>query len=409
MKIEAPRGTLDVLPSEQPTRDAIVDAAEDTAWLYGYGRIITPTFEDTELFARTSGQGSDVVTKEMYTFRDRSDRSLTLRPEATAGICRAFAEHGLHRLPQPVKTFTVAQMFRYAAPQKGRYREFWQVDFEAVGSDDPAVDAELIQLFAEIERRLGIETARLELNSIGDRTCRPAYVERLGAWLAEHDAELDDDAREKARTSPLRVFDTKSARVREALRSAPTIGESLCADCRDHFSEVRAFLDAYRIEYELVPTLVRGLDYYTRTVWEFVDDGLGAAQSSICAGGRYDYLVEEIGGPPTPAVGWAAGIERLRMSMRVEPEPSRLDVFFAFEDRARRPEVVPFMADLRAEGISCDTDYAGRSLKGQLTQAQRRGARRVAIVPAAGDRWTVREAGQLDREVPQFETSAFVS
>jgi histidyl-tRNA synthetase len=407
MKIEAPRGTRDVLPSEQPSRDAIVGVAEDAARLYGYGRIVTPTFEDTELYARTSGMGSDVVTKEMYTFQDRSDRSLTLRPEATAGICRAFVEHGLQRLPQPVKTFTIGPMFRYAAPQKGRYREFWQVDFEAVGSDDPAVDAELIQLFVEIERRLEIAGVRLELNSIGDRTCRPAYVERLRTWLAEHDPELDDDAREKAKTSPLRVFDTKTPRVREALRAAPTICESLCADCRDHFAEVRGFLDAYGIEYRLAPTLVRGLDYYTRTVWEFVNEGLGAAQATICAGGRYDYLVEEIGGAPTPAVGWAAGVERLDMSMRATPEPRPLDVFFAFEDRSRRAEVVPFMARLRADGVSCDTDYAGRSLKGQLTQAQRLGARRIAIVPVAGDRWTHREAGQLDREVRQFEASAF--
>ncbi len=244
MTIEAPRGTLDVLPAEQPLRDLIVGTAEALAALYGYGRIVTPVFEDTELFARTSGAGSDVVQKEMYTFEDRSGRSLTLRPEGTAPVARAYLEHGLHREPQPVKTFYVAPMYRYAAPQKGRYREFWQIGVEAMGSDDPALDAEQIQLFAELERRLGIEGTRLELNSIGDRACRPAYVEALTEFLAAHDAELDEDARAKARTSPLRVFDSKNPAVQEVLAEAPTIGESLCDACREHFEAVRAYLSA---------------------------------------------------------------------------------------------------------------------------------------------------------------------
>ncbi|HSJ95116.1 MAG TPA: histidine--tRNA ligase, partial [Gaiellaceae bacterium] len=340
MKLEAPKGTLDVLPAEQPLRDAVVDAAETVAGLAAYGRILTPTFEDTELFVRTSGGGSDVVQKEMYTFEDRAGRSLTLRPEGTAPVARAYVEHGLHREPQPVKTFYVEPMYRYAAPQKGRYREFWQIGFEAMGSDDPALDAELIGLFREIERRLEIGGTRLELNSIGDRECRPAYVERLRAYLAEHDADLDEDARRKAETSPLRVFDTKSTRVRETLAGAPTIAESLCEPCREHFTAVRSYLDAAGIDYELVPTLVRGLDYYTRTVWEFVNEGLGAAQATICAGGRYDYLVEEIGGPPTPGVGWAAGVERVGMSAGIEPEPPGLDVFVVCDAEADRPRVL---------------------------------------------------------------------
>ena len=327
MKIEAPRGTADVLPAQQPVREAIVRVTESAARRYGYGRITTPTFEDTQLFARTSGQGSDVVTKEMYTFEDRGGRSLTLRPEATAPIARAYVEHGLHRAPQPVKTFCIAPMFRYAAPQKGRYREFWQIDFEAMGSDDPAVDAELIELFTEIARGLGVEGLRLELNSIGDRSCRPAYVEELRGFLADHDADLDEDARRKAAVSPLRVFDTKNPSVQEVLADAPKIGRSLCEDCRAHFAEVRAFLDAAGVSYELAPTLVRGLDYYTRTVFEFVDDSLDAAQSTVCAGGRYDYLIEEVGGDPSPGIGWAAGIERLSMSLGDGPEPEPIDVF----------------------------------------------------------------------------------
>jgi histidyl-tRNA synthetase len=399
VKIEAPRGTLDVLPAEQPLRDAIVGAAESAAERYGYGRIVTPAFESTELFARTSGAGSDVVQKEMYTFSDRAGRSLTLRPEGTAPVARAYLEHGLHREPQPVKTFYVGPMYRYAAPQKGRYREFWQIGFEAMGSDDPALDAELIQLFISIERELGIEGTRLELNSIGDRECRPRYVERLRAFLADRDDELDEDARAKLATTPLRVFDTKTKRVRQALAGAPTIGESLCDACREHFAAVQAYLHAYGVTYELVPTLVRGLDYYTRTVWEFQNDALGAAQSSICAGGRYDYLGEEIGGPPTPGVGWAAGIERIGMSVSKEVERPPVDVFFVCGDGADRPAVLAQMADLRRAGLRCDADYAGRSLKGQMTQAGRLRAR--TVVQVAGDEATIREGGaERARGVP---------
>ena len=405
MTIEAPRGTLDVLPAEQPLRDAIVGAAEEVASLAGYGRIVTPVFEDTELFARTSGAGSDVVQKEMYTFEDRAGRSLTLRPEGTAPVARAYLEHGLHREPQPVKTFYVAPMYRYAAPQKGRYREFWQIGFEAMGSSDPALDAELIALFHEIERRLGIEGTRLELNSIGDRDCRPGYVERLRAFLKERADRLDEDARRKAEASPLRVFDTKNPDVAEALEGAPTIGESLCDACRDHFAAVREFLDAYGIAYELEPTLVRGLDYYTRTVWEFKNEGLGAAQSTVCAGGRYDYLVEEIGGPATPGVGWAAGIERLGMSSTVDLRRAPVDVFFMLAPDAPRPVALAQMAELRRAGLRCEADHAGRSMKGQMTHAGRLGAR--TIVRVEGDTATLRREGRdVEADVPLSEVAA---
>jgi histidyl-tRNA synthetase len=396
VRIEAPRGTRDVLPGEQPVRLAIEGAAFEAAEIGGYSRITTPTFEDTELFARTSGGGSDVVTKEMYTFEDRAGRSLTLRPEATASVARAYVEHGLHREPQPVKTFYVGPMFRYAAPQKGRLREFWQVGFEAMGSDDPALDAELIHLFRCIADDVGIEGARLEVNSIGDRECRPAYVERLRAFLAEHRDELDADARQKAEASPLRVFDTKNPEVQRVLARAPTVAEWLCAPCEEHFAEVRAFLDRYGIAYDFKPTLVRGLDYYTRTVWEFQHDALGATQTSVCAGGRYDYLVEEIGGPPTPGVGWAAGMERMALAATSD-EPFRPTiVFFAFDDRARRHEILPWMSALRERGIPCETDYAARSLKGQLTHAHRLGAATTVIV--GGDAVVVRRRGRADVE-----------
>jgi histidyl-tRNA synthetase len=401
VKIEAPRGTLDVLPADQAVRDTIIRAAESAAADYGYGRITTPTFEDTELFARTSGGGSDIVQKEMYSFEDRGGRSLTLRPEGTAGVARAYIEHGLHREPQPVKTFYVEQMFRYSAPQKGRYREFWHIGFEAMGSDDPAVDAELIQVFTEIERRSSVGHTRLELNSIGDRACRPQYVESLRAWLAAHREVLDEEAREKAEASPLRVFDTKNPAVAQALAEAPKIGESLCGACREHFSGVREYLDAYGIEYSLRPTLVRGLDYYTRTVFEFANDDLAAAQNTICAGGRYDYLIEEIGGPPTAGVGWAAGLERMAMTIAGAGPEHEIDVFFALEEPSRKRELLPLLAKLRARGLSADTDYAGRSLRGQLTQAQRLGARAVVIAAAAG--YTVRRRGEEDLKAATVE------
>ncbi len=401
MKFEAPRGTHDILPSEQPRWRRAIGEAERLCALYGYRRIDTPAFEDTELFARTSGQGSDVVQKEMYTFEDRGGRSLTLRPEATAPIARAYLQHGLHREPQPQKLYTVGPMWRYAAPQRGRYREHWQVSVEAIGSDDPAVDAEIVQLYDTWLRNLGVEEYTLQLNSIGDRQCRPAYLELLEAWLDEHDGVLDDEAREKRRTSPLRVFDVKSPAVLEALAAAPKIGESLCADCEQHFATVRGLLDAYGVRYELVPTLVRGLDYYTRTTWEFVGPDEGA-QSSISGGGRYDYLVEEIGGPPTPGVGFGAGIERLLLAMpEGGDEAPEVDVFFAFEDGAPREDVLALMAELRHEGKSADTDYAGRSLKGQLTQAGRLGARLTVIVGPSGA--TLRRPGSEDESVPLDE------
>jgi histidyl-tRNA synthetase len=397
-RFEAPRGTHDILPSEQPQWRWVTRQMEDVCALYAYRRIDTPAFEDTELIVRTSGGGSDIVQKETYTFTDRGGRSLTMRPEATAPICRAYLEHGLRREPQPQKLYTIGPMWRYDRPQRGRYREHWQLSVEAIGSDDPAVDAELIQLYSELLRRVGVADYVLELNSIGDRNCRPAYLEKLSAWLDEHDAELDEEARAKRHTTPLRVFDVKSERVQRVLADAPKIGESLCEPCRTHFARVRAFLDAYGIEYELVPTLVRGLDYYTRTTFEFKDEAIGA-KDTICGGGRYDGLIEEIGGPATPAIGFGAGIERLLLSIGDRrAERDGVDVFFVVADDAARARVVPLLAELRRRGVRADLDYAGRSMKGQLTQAHRLGAGRTIIVD--GTKAVVRETGKADWETP---------
>ncbi|HET8653472.1 MAG TPA: histidine--tRNA ligase [Gaiellaceae bacterium] len=377
MKFEAPRGTNDILPSDQPLWQRVLGEAERLCALYGYRRIVTPGFEDTDLFIRTSGEGSDVVQKEMYTFEDRGGRSLTLRPEATAPICRAYLEHGMHRDPQPVKLYTVGPMWRYDRPQKGRYREHWQLSVEAIGSDDPAVDAELLEFYDHLLRRLGVTDYVLYLNSIGDPNCRPAYLAKLETWLDEHEAELDEDARAKRRTSPLRVFDVKGERVQELLGEAPKIGENLCDACREHFAQVRAFLDAAGVAYELQPTLVRGLDYYTRTTFEFKDEAIGA-QDTICGGGRYDGLIETIGGPPTPGIGFGAGIERLLLSLReADVESEAVDVFFVAGEGVDRAAIAKALAELRRRGFSADMDYAGRSVKGQRTQASRLDARTV--------------------------------
>jgi histidyl-tRNA synthetase len=343
----------------------------------------------------------------MYTFEDRSNRSLTLRPEGTAPICRAYVEHGMHRDPQPVKLFTIAPMYRYGAPGRGRYREHWQASVEALGSDDPAIDAELIQLYDTLLARLGVTRYHLELNSIGCRACRPAYLEALTAWLDANADRLDEDTRAKVAVSPLRVFDNYLAKppdVRAALDEAPTIGESLCEACVEHFTVVRAHLDAMGVDYRLVPTLVRGLDYYTRTTFEFVGPEHGA-QSTICGGGRYDGLMEEIGGPPTPALGFGAGVERLLIAIEdagVEPPQAEpVEVFIATGEGAPRELVLRWLKQLRKSGIVADTDYAGRSLKGQLTQAGRVGARTTVIL--GPEKATLRRAGEQDEPLDHDE------
>jgi histidyl-tRNA synthetase len=407
VRIERPRGTHDVVPAEMLQWQRVTGEIERLCRLYGYRRIITPVFEDTALFARTSGAGSDVVQKEMYSFTDRSNRSLTLRPEGTAPICRAYVEHGMHRDPQPVKLFTIASMYRYGAPGRGRYREHWQASVEALGSDDPAIDAELIQLYDALLGRLGVTSYHLELNSIGCRNCRPAYLETLRRWLAENADRLDDETRAKIDVSPLRAFDNYLAKpeaVRQALDEAPKIGESLCPACVEHFAAVRAGLDATGVAYTLVPTLVRGLDYYSRTTFEFIGP-MANENSTITGGGRYDYLVEEIGGPPTPGIGFGAGIERLLIAMEEDGVPAAeepgIDVFLALDDGAARPLVARWLAELRRAGVAAETDYAGRSLKGQLTQARRLDADRIVVVGPEGA--TLRERGRSDELIPHEE------
>jgi histidyl-tRNA synthetase len=396
-KFQAPRGTHDVLPADRLWWH-VVRTMETQAELYGWSRVQTPGFEDTGLFARTAGEASDMVHKEMYTFTDRSDRSLTLRPEGTAPIARAYIEHGLHRAPQPVKAYTIAPMYRYGAPGRGRYREHWQLSLEAIGSPGPEMDAEVLQFYVELLRRLGVTEWELHLNSIGDASCRPQYVARLNEWLDAHDDLLDEDARHKRATSPLQVFDVKNPALRAALDEAPKIGESLCDACQKHFDGVRALLEEVGVPYVVDHTLVRGLDYYTRTAFEFIGPEENV-NSTICGGGRYDGLVEAIGGPPTPGVGFGAGIERLILAIEREDTSFAtrpIAVFFA-ADGVDRGRLLELMSELRRRDLACDADYAGRSLKGQLTQWERTGA--PTLVIARAEDATVRRRGEDDRVV----------
>jgi len=399
-KFQAPRGTHDVLPGDHLWW-RVIRTIEDQCAQYGWSRVSTPGFEDTALFERTSGEASDVVHKEMYTFEDRGDRSLTLRPEGTAPIARAYVEHGLFQESQPVKAYAIAPMYRYARPGRGRYREHWQLSLEAIGSADPAVDAEVIQFYAELLRRLGVTEWSLLLNSIGDANCRPEYVAQLNEWLDAHPELLEDEeVAHKRATSVLQVFDVKNDRVRAALDLAPKIGDSLCDACREHFEAVKAHLEQYGVRYVLDPALVRGLDYYTRTTFEFVGPEENV-NSTICGGGRYDGLVEAVGGPATPGIGFGAGLERLLLAMKREgasAEAPHLDLFVAFDEPELRGRLLPRIAEWRAEGRTVDTDYAGRSMKGQLTQAQRLGAETVVVARSDGT-YEVRRRGEEDRVV----------
>ncbi len=379
-KFQGPRGTNDWFGDAAARRRSVIDAAVKLFSDAEYREIVTPTFEDTELYARTSGEGSDVVRKEMYTFRDRSDRSLTLRPEGTAGVVRAYIEHGMSRLPQPIKSFYVAPMFRYAAVQRGRFREHYQFGVEVLGSEDPAVDAEVIALQHAWYASVGVTQYELELNSIGDATCRPAYIELLVAFLDAHASELCSECMERRDSNPLRVFDCKNEACQAVLADAPKITDHLCDACAEHFAQVRAFLDARGVAYVITPGLVRGLDYYTRTAWEFVSTELGA-QGTIGGGGRYDGLAEQLGGPRTPGVGFGSGLERLlELVGERDLAAPRPWVCFAVTHEPARPRLYALMDELRGTGTAADAVFGGRALRRQLEQAAKRGAATSVIV-----------------------------
>jgi histidyl-tRNA synthetase len=391
--MQAPRGTFDVLPQDEPARAAIEGEAARVLGAAGYRRLETPIFEATELFARSVGEATDIVRKEMYTFDDGGGRSLTLRPEGTAPVCRAYVEHGMHKLAQPVKLWYLGPFFRREAPQKGRYREFFQVGAEALGSDDPAVDAELILLLADLLGAIGVP-ARLRLSSLGTPETRAAYRERLAAHLHAHEDELSPEVRERIDLNPLRAFDASDRATQRVMAQAPRLFDALDDDDREHFEAVTSMLDDADLRWDLDTSLVRGLDYYTRTVFEFESEALGA-QSGVGGGGRYDRLVEELGGPPTPGCGWAAGIERMLLAAAEQPAAvDGVDLFVAFAKPRYRREAMRIATEVRQAGLHAQLELAGRSLKGQLKQADRLGARYVAILGDEGAQLKDMESGE---------------
>lgn len=378
----APRGTRDVLPAEGRLRQRVVDVARERFGAYAFQPITTPTFEETEVFVRGVGTSTDIVRKEMYTFTDGGGRSLTLRPEGTAPVARAFVEHGMHKLQLPVKLWYLAPMFRYEAPQAGRYREHWQIGAEVLGSEDPLVDVEAIALLNDIYTRLGVPGVRLRIGSMDDPEARGGYRAMLLEYLRPFAGDLPQEARDRMEDNPMRLFDAKDPRVQEVMTGAPKLLDHLSPGAQEHRVRVLAALDALGIAYEEDATLVRGLDYYTRTVFEFTCDRLGA-QSGIGGGGRYDHLVESLGGPPTPGIGFGAGIERICLALEADgpaEEEGVVDVYVAVPDAELRHALVPLVASIRERGLRVEWDLRGRGLKAMLKQANTLNAGRVVII-----------------------------
>jgi histidyl-tRNA synthetase len=382
-KFQAPRGTFDVLPEQARAKRRLERTAAEIFGRAGYEAIATPAFEDTDLFERGVGRSTDIVRKEMFTFEDKGGRSLTLRPEGTASICRAYLEHGMQKLAQPVKLFYLGPFFRHERPQAGRYRQFHQLGVECIGTDSPLADAEAIMLLSDLLGELGVPGVELRLGSLGSFEARRAYLEDLKAHLHAHEGDLSKDVRERIDINALRAFDADDEGTRGVMAAAPTIVERLEGEDATHFAEVRALLDAAGIDYLVDPTLVRGLDYYTRTIFSFVCDRLGA-QSEVGGGGRYDGLIEQLGGAPTPAVGFAAGIERILLALDEEVPAAGRDAFVAVTDPEQRQRAMAIATQLRRAGVSTEVDLAGRGLRGQLKHADRIGARRTLILEPEG-------------------------
>ncbi|CDO11212.1 histidine--tRNA ligase [Mycolicibacterium cosmeticum] len=383
-EFKAPKGVPDYLPPDSAQFVAVRDGLLGAARRAGYGDIELPIFEDTSLFARGVGESTDVVSKEMYTFADRGERSVTLRPEGTAGVMRAVIEHGLDRGQLPVKLCYAGPFFRYERPQAGRYRQLQQVGVEAIGIDDPALDAEVIAIADAGFRSLGLDGFRLEITSLGDDTCRPQYRELLQEFLFKLD--LDEETRRRAEINPLRVLDDKRPAVREMTADAPLMLDHLSDVAKAHFETVLAHLDALGVPYVVNPRMVRGLDYYTKTTFEFVHDGLGA-QSGIGGGGRYDGLMRQLGGQDLSGIGFGLGVDRTLLALRAEGKTvgaaGRVDVYGVPLGEAAKLELAKIAAALRAAGARVDLAYGDRSLKGAMKGADRSGAR-LALV--AGDR-----------------------
>lgn len=380
---KAPRGTIDILPEEQPYWDYLREKINETAAVFGYERIDVPIFEDTSLYVRGVGEGTDIVDKEMYSFVDKGGRDITLRPEFTAGIVRAYIEHGMKVLPQPVKLFTIGPIFRYESVQAGRYRQHTQFDIEAIGSPDPAVDLEVMSVAWQLYSSLGFEGLAFQLNSTGCPTCRPGYVRELVEYYEQHDDTICEDCLRRLERNPLRLLDCKTPGCQPIIAKAPRIQEHLCPECEAHFATLRRYMDDLGRPYTVNHTLVRGLDYYTRTVFEVWAQGIGA-QNAICGGGRYDGLAEELGGESTPGIGFGSGMERLVLTMQEQgievpgaPTPDVALVYHGQEAKRRSLEILEM---LRAEGIPATITFDDRSFKAQFRDADRANARYALVL-----------------------------
>lgn len=381
--IKAPRGVRDILPGESWKWAHVFKISSEVARDFGYREIHLPIFEHTELFSRGVGETTDVVEKEMYTFTDRGGRSITLRPELSASMVRSYLENGMSGQQQPVKLWNAGPMFRYERPQKGRYRQFWQLDFEAIGVQNPLVDVEVIDLSLEIFRRLGLRGLEVKINSVGCPACRPAYRDALRDFLKPHFEKLCPSCRDRYDRNPLRILDCKNPECKAITEDAPQTLDHLCNECREHFEGVESGLRAIGVEFGIDKRLVRGLDYYTKTAYEVLSGDLGA-QNAVCGGGRYDNLAEAIGGNPTPGVGFAAGVERIVLSMEQQgcdfgPQP-RTDVYVASAGEESRTMAFEVMQKLRNAGISSDMDFLNRSLKAQFKTANTSGVRYVCVI-----------------------------
>lgn len=374
MKFNAPRGTNDILPPDSLKWQYIEQKTHQLFSNYNYQEIRTPIFEYTELFQRGIGEVTDIVEKEMYTFTDKGDRSITLRPEGTASVMRSFMENKIYGQAQPTKFYYLGPMFRYERPQSGRFRQFHQLGVEALGSNDPALDAEIISLGLRLLQDFGLNDLTLHLNSVGCSECRPAYVEKLKNYLLAHRAELCENCQQRIERNPLRVLDCKNEACQEVIAGAPKITENLCSDCDDHFSDVKEYLELVEIDYFVNPLLVRGLDYYTNTAFEIKDNALGA-QDTVFGGGRYNGLAEEIGGRSLPGIGFALGIERLLLSLEAKdielPIPAGVDLYITVIGEKAKRKAFKLLDQLRNNGFRTEIDYLGRSVGSQMKSADR--------------------------------------
>jgi len=403
VSLQAVKGTRDILPQEGPAWRRVEEAARDLLSRYGYREIRTPLFEATELFARGIGGETDIVSKEMYTFSDRGGESLTLRPEATAGIVRAVIEHNLIQQDPMLKLWALGPMFRAENVQKGRYRQFHQLDVEAFGMNAPSIDVEIVELAVRYLESCGLSEYEVVLNSVGDAKCRPAYVEDLRRALRANLAKLGPDSQRRTETNPLRVLDSKAPEEQQLIASLPRITDALCPECRDHFAEVRRQLELIGIRHRLEPRLVRGLDYYVRTTFEVTSIALGA-QNSVLGGGRYDGLVQQLGGPDVGGIGWALGLERLVMLLPEASPEARCDVFLAPLGAAALDAALVLQRALRTAGVRVLMDHEGRGLKAKLKLADKLGARYALLLgddELAQRVWTVRDMkGSAQEAVP---------